>query len=226
MSMLAEMSRASTHEPVMPEERKEGTFHGIMVQLNRMATNRERNSKAALLQWLIQKYEIQLVGLGEVGVNWRETKHGKRLLSLLLDIEQNARCSTAHNSRKTECHGIHQQGGVGLIVLNELIPYYSKGSKDFRSLGRWDRAIIAGSQEGHITRVVQVYRVRPELSQQLGSMCQQHWQHIRYQVSRKRIYTVSLEESSSIWIYCTRNQLRVWSMETTRWQTDSHDGRK
>ena len=56
MSMLAEMSRASTHEPVhsqgsMPaEERKEGTFRGIMVQLNSMATNRERNSKSALLQ--------------------------------------------------------------------------------------------------------------------------------------------------------------------------------
>ena len=84
-SMAVEMNSVSTEETVralgsMPEERAEGTFRGMMVQLNSMATTKVRNRKAALLQWLIRKYQIQLVGLGEVGVNWSVMKHGKRLL--------------------------------------------------------------------------------------------------------------------------------------------------
>ena len=53
----------------MPEERSDGVFRGLMVQLNSMVTNKVRNRKAAMLQYLIRKYDIQFVGLGEVGVN-------------------------------------------------------------------------------------------------------------------------------------------------------------
>ena len=97
----------------MPEERGDGVFRGLMVQLNSMVTNKVGNRKAAMLQYLIRKYDVQFVGLGEVGVNWSMAKHSKRLLTLLPEIEQSARSSTAHNSRQTERHGIHQQGGVG-----------------------------------------------------------------------------------------------------------------
>ena len=192
----------------MPEDRPDGVFRGLMVQLNSMSTTKVRNRKAALLQYLIRKYEVHFVGLGEVGVNWSMMKHGKRLLSLLSEVENGARSSTAHNSRQSERHGIHQQGGVGLILMNEIVPYYKKGSKDFRHLGRWDSAIISGCQ-GHRTRLVQVYAVRPEYSEEMGSVCQQQ---VRY-MQESDIYGVTprqLFESDFL------NQLRVWRNQGDR----------
>ena len=181
MKAATEMQRVESmsvpvHGFLPAEERGDGVFRGLMVQLNGIKTNKVRNRKAAQLQWLVRKYDVQIVGLGEIGVNWSKCRHKKRLLTLLPEIERSARSSTSHNSRQQERHGIKQQGGVGMIVLNDLLPYYKKGNKDFRHLGRWDSAILRGSQH-HQTRVVQVYGVRPERSEQYGSVYQQH---VRY----------------------------------------------
>ena len=123
------------HGSLMSEEREDGVFRGLMVQLNSISTKKVRNRKAAQLQWLVRKYDIQLVGLGEVGVNWSTCRHKKRLLTLLPELERSAKSCTAHNARVGERHGIRQQGGVGMLLLNDIIPYSKKGGKDFRDLG-------------------------------------------------------------------------------------------
>lgn len=133
-------------------------------------------------------------------MNWSVAKHGKRLLTLLKDLNVEARCSTAHN--KNERHGIHQQGSVGMLILGELISYYKKGSKDFRNLGRWDSCILQAKQH-HRTWLVQVYGVRPERSQKIGSVYQQHLRYIQtnldYDVSPRDLF-----ESDLVW------QLQMW----------------
>jgi hypothetical protein len=100
-----------------------------------MSASKVRNKKAAILQRLVRRYKLHFIGLGEVGVNWSMAKHlGRRLLALLPDLGLEARCTTAHNQH--ERISVHQQGGVGLIALGELLSYYSRGKKDFRGLGR------------------------------------------------------------------------------------------
>lgn len=186
----------------LADEREEGVFRALLVQLNGMSTKRVRNKKAAQLQWLVKKYDVQLVGLGEVGVNWSTCRHKKRLLTLLPEIERSAKSVTSHNSRFGERHGIRQQGGVGMLYLNDVIPYCKKGGKDFRHLGRWVSVILSGSQH-HRTRIVQCYGVRPERSTQTGSV---HQQHIRYmqEVGIDGYSPRQLFESDLL------NQLRVW----------------
>lgn len=161
-----------------------------------------------MIQWLVKKYDIHLIGLGEVGVNWSECQHGKCLLSLLSDIEKEARSSTAHNSHPSEQNGIHQQGGVGIIVRSELMAYYKKGSKDFRNLGRWDSIVLSGSQR-HRTRVVQSYAVLPAISQELGSLYQQH---LRYMQE----YGIEGYTPRELFEIDLLNQLRVWRAQGDR----------
>jgi hypothetical protein len=44
-------------------------FRGMLVQLNGMATRKVKNGKARMIKSAVQKYGVQFIGLGEVGVN-------------------------------------------------------------------------------------------------------------------------------------------------------------
>jgi hypothetical protein len=69
----------------VPAERPEGVFRGMLVQLNGMVTMQVKNRKAGMIKAAVQKYGVQFIGLGEVGLNLKKVK-GKRLLSLLPDL--------------------------------------------------------------------------------------------------------------------------------------------
>jgi hypothetical protein len=66
----------------VPEERPKGVFRGMLVQLNGMVTRKVKNRKARMIKSAVQKYGVQIIGLGEVGVNLKKAKV-KRLLTLL-----------------------------------------------------------------------------------------------------------------------------------------------
>jgi hypothetical protein len=142
----------------VPTPRPEGVFRGLLVQLNSMVTTTVKNRKASELEYVVKKYEVQFIGLGEIGVNWLLALR-KRLLSLLPDLGLRAKSRVSHNVH--EKISVHQQGGVGTIVLGELITYYKKGANDFLSLGRW-MSFLLQSVQGHRMQVVQAYAVRPE----------------------------------------------------------------
>ena len=186
----------------IPLERGDGVFRLLSVQLNGMSTEKSQNDKAVKLQYLIRKYDVQIIGMAEVGVNWSMARHGKRLLTLLPDVEKSARCTTSHNLHGNERHGIRQQGGVGLVAIGDVIAYYKKGNKDFRNLGRWDSFILSAEQH-HRTRVVHAYGVRSERSEKIGSVYQQH---VRYMQEHGivGIRPRQLFEDDFL------NQLRVW----------------
>ena len=171
-AQMEEKSAMALYPPhgSVPSPRPEGVFRGLLVQLNSMVTATVKNRKARELEYVVKKYEVQFIGLGEIGVNWSLALR-KRLLSLLPDLGLQAKSRVSHNIH--EKISIHQQGGVGTIVLGELITYYKKGANDFRKLGRWTSFLLQ-SVQGHRTRVVQAYAVRPERSEQTGSVYQQH----------------------------------------------------
>jgi hypothetical protein len=98
----------------IPLERPDGVFRGMSIQLNSIATSKTKNRKARRLKNAIRKYNVQFVGMGEVGVNWDLAKE-KRLLALFPDLGNAAKSMTAHN--KHESFALHQQGGVGTLAL-------------------------------------------------------------------------------------------------------------
>lgn len=204
MEMLRTEMEEATVRPAypavgsVPASRPEGVFRGLLVQLNSMVTSTVKNRKARELEYVVKKYEIQFVGLGEVGVNWL-LAHRKRLLSLLPDLGLKAKSRTAHNTH--ERISVHQQGGVGTIVLGELITYYKKGANDFRHLGRWTSFLLQ-SVQGHRTRIVQAYAVRPQRSEQFGSVYQQHLRYL--QTNGFDVHPRELFESDLLW------QLKIW----------------
>eukprot|EP00956_Cyclotella_meneghiniana_P021440 scaffold39105_cov59-Cyclotella_meneghiniana.AAC.3 len=181
------------------ENRPDGVFRGMSVQLNGMVTRQVMNRKARLLTSAIKKYEVQFVGIGEVGVNWKKANR-KRLLSLLPELTGEARAMTANNT--TENVAVHQQGGVATLALGEIINYYKKGTKDFRHLGRWTSFILQSIQ-GHRTRIVQAYGVRANRSNILGSVYQQHVRYIQQNL-HENVSPRQLFESDLLW------QLSVW----------------
>lgn len=54
----------------IPLERPDGVFRGMSIQLNSIATSKTKNKKARRLKSVIRKYNVQFIGMGEVGVNW------------------------------------------------------------------------------------------------------------------------------------------------------------
>jgi hypothetical protein len=172
--------------------RPDGVIRAMMTQLNNISTSRVRNRKAAQLQRLVQHYEIQAVGMGEIGINMSMDKHGKRLTTLLPDIGLQVRCTSAHN--RLERISLHQPGGVGILLVGDIISFYKKGKKDFRGLGRWDSVILTGRQ-GHRTRLVQGYGVQAARSEEFGSVYQQH---LRARVIQNG-FTVAVASLAGMW---------------------------
>lgn len=183
----------------IPEKRPDGVWRAMSIQLNNMSTSKVRNRKARRTTKVVRKYSVQMACLGEVGVNWDLAKT-HRLLSLLPELQQGAKSMTAHN--KHEKIAIHQQGGVGTIVMGEVLTYYKRGARDFRKLGRWTSFVLQ-SVQNHRTRIVQAYAVGPVRSQQWGSVYQQHVRYMQFN-GLGAVTPRELFESDLLW------QLQVW----------------
>jgi hypothetical protein len=153
-----------------------------------------------MLQWLIKRYDVNLVGIGEVGLNMSLMKNGYRFLSVFPELGLETKSSVSYNEH--ENIRLHQQGGVGMILVGDILPFYKPGSKDFRRLGQWDSSIISGKQK-HVTRVVHGYGVLPQPSEEIGSVYQQHIRYIQSELIEE-ISPRELFESDFIW------QLQVW----------------
>jgi hypothetical protein len=196
------------HPPLgnVPAEQPDSSFRLLSVQINSLSPSRRKNIKAAMLQWLIKRYEVNLVGIGELGLNMSLMGNGHRLLSIFPELGLDTCSSVSYNEH--ESISLHQQGGVGMIMIGEILPYYKPGSKDFCRLGRWDSSILTEKQ-GHVTRVVHSYGVLPRASKEIGSVDQQHVRYIQSNLLED-ISPRDLFESDFIW------QLQFWRSQGER----------
>ena len=201
-------TESTEHPPLgnVPSTRPDSTFRLLSVQINSLSVSRRKNIKAAMLQWLIKRYEVNLVGIGELGLNMSLMQQGHRLLSVFPELGLETRSSVSYNEH--ENIRLHQQGGVGMILLGDILPFYKPGSKDFRRLGRWDSSILSGKQD-HVTRVVHAYAVLPRASEETGSVDQQHLRYIQSELVED-ISPRDLFESDFIW------QLQWWRSKGER----------
>ncbi len=158
----------------VPEEGQEGCSRFMSTQVNGMSSKPVRRVKVQQLTQLINKYDVDMVGIGEPGINFANLPRSETLANFF-DTEVELRSVSAFNVTENPPTD-HQQGGASILVTNTLLPYAKKSGTDFRGLGRYCWYLLQGSKK-HRTRHVHVYNVLGQWSDLEGSVIQQQ---IRY----------------------------------------------
>jgi len=118
-----------------------------------------RETKIEQLTNLLNIYDVNMQAALELGINWGWLKSSESFVSFF-DAEVKLKSSTGHNSNENPVSN-HQQGGTGLLAVNEIIPYCKKAGNDFRHLGRWSWYTLQGDST-HRTRVITAYNTMLE----------------------------------------------------------------
>ena len=105
----------------------------MSTQLNGMSTKGVRDTKVEQITSLINKYDVNMVSYQEHGLNM---SHFPALQTFytFFEAELQLRSVTGHNVHENP-DSPHQQGGTGLLALNEILEYLKEGSTDWRGLG-------------------------------------------------------------------------------------------
>ena len=101
---------------------------------------------------------MDMQGCMELGINWERFKTLETLASFF-GAEVELWLITACN-RNGNPLTRHQPGGMGLLVINELIEYCKNPCTNFQKLGKWSSYVL--DLEGppqHRMRVLSVYHV-------------------------------------------------------------------
>ena len=114
-----------------------------MTQLNNMLTALSREVKVEQSTRLINKYEVNIQGCMELGINWGRFK-ASEIFASFFDVEVELRSVTACNTNENPPTR-HQPGGTGLLVINKLIKYCKNPYTVFRKLGQWSSYVPEGS---------------------------------------------------------------------------------
>ena len=158
-------------------EKPEGYHRFMSVQLNGIATRLVREVKVEQLTRLINRYDSDLLTFTEHGLNMGQFPPSQTFASFF-QTEIELRSTTGHNSFENP-ESRHQQGGTGIMAVGELLEYYTPSNHDFRKLGRWTSALIAGSPQ-HRTRVVTAYCVGKQKTAGFGRVYQQHLRYLQH----------------------------------------------
>ena len=141
----------------MTKSRPDQVFRLMAGNVNNMANKSVRQRKVCEIQQLIDQWDIQGVGISEVGIDFRKVSYDKNMASWFRANREKYRTSIAHNTRDPAV-SVSQPGGIGLIACKELKQYIKDSRGDFRKLGRWNSWIIGQNPE-HRTRMVVAYQV-------------------------------------------------------------------
>ena len=115
--------------------RRDGTFRLVNFQINSMSYKLVRTAKVEQITRLADHYDVDMISMQEVSVNWGHYPTSQNLTSFF-QTAVDLRSVTAHtHNEKPETP--HQQGGTGIISFNTILPYIRSSGKDPRGLGRW-----------------------------------------------------------------------------------------
>ena len=162
----------------LPSTKPTGFKRFCSIQLNGIAGKIGRRVKIEQIRRLVEEYDIDMVSLQEVGINWNRLLPSETLSSFFSDMEVELRSVTAHNSNEGKhipCVG--QYGGTGLLSIGGILQYTKRHGKDFRGLGRWCWYTLEGSPE-YRTRVLTAYHVGQRARAGEETVYQQHLRYM------------------------------------------------
>jgi hypothetical protein len=141
-SLAAERNReTSTRIGDMKRDRQDGVFRLMAGNVNNMSNSLVRSRKIGEIQQAIDYWDVQGVGLSEVGIDFRKMGPTRQMASWFRNNRENYKTSVAHNTREPAI-SYSQPGGIGLIGCKELRQYIQGKTGDFRRLGRWHSWIL------------------------------------------------------------------------------------
>jgi hypothetical protein len=147
---VARAKEESTYLGDMTRSRPDQVFRLMAGNVNNMANNIVRRGKICEIQYIVDQWDIQAIGLSEVGIDFRKVHPNKNISSWFRANREKYRTSIAHNTEDPTI-SISQPGGIALIACKELKQYIQDSRGDFRKLGRWISWII-GTTPDHIDK--------------------------------------------------------------------------
>ncbi len=111
--------------------------------------------KSKTIQEYMSTYSVDVMGLAELGVNWRVNGNNNSLWERSLKWFENQRLSVGYNKRD-KFSNRSQPGGTAIFSQDRIALGICKNGSDDRKLGRWTWSIFEGKQRKK-TRFVSVY---------------------------------------------------------------------
>ena len=136
----------------MKKTRPQGVFRIMSGNVNNMSMKVNRDGKIARIEWLKEEWDIQAIGLVEVGVDWRKETTPGKLSAWFRSDRDEYKTAYTHNTCD-DAIARSQPGGVAMIGCKELRQYIRQATPDFRNLGRWHSWLV-GKDPNHCTRII------------------------------------------------------------------------
>ncbi|EJK63015.1 hypothetical protein THAOC_16352, partial [Thalassiosira oceanica] len=128
----------------------------MSLNINGLQMCKSVNPKAERLKYILPKYEVDILGLQETCVNWRQFKPSNTIASLLRRRTESIRSTHSFNRHETKNIGNVQRGGTATVATDMVSHYVKCSGSDHTDLGRWSYYLLEG-EPGHKTRVVTAY---------------------------------------------------------------------
>ena len=130
-----EKCKVPLHGTLKPGIKALDSLRFMSMNVNCLATWKRYNYKVERLRWASATYRVDMMGLQEVGVNWRSTR--TNLSSMLRCGTAPIRSVVSHNKLEMERIGQSQRGGTASIAQDALSKYIKDSGVDHTNLGRW-----------------------------------------------------------------------------------------
>lgn len=129
------------------------------VNINGIGMKRNNYKSNTIKQYMIE-HNVDVMGLAELGVNWKTNSQQDSIWERTLRWFQNMRLSVGYNKRDKFTQR-SQPGGTAVLTQDRIALGICKNGSDERNLGRWTWSIFEGKEQKR-TRFVSVYvPIRP-----------------------------------------------------------------
>ena len=129
----------------------------IMLQNINGLGSEGKSEKSRRVADLHTKYEVDILLMTEVGLNWRKiepTDFWNERVDNKYDTHRNV---FAYNKNENQTFGKYQPGGVGISTVSEIANRVIEQGVDETLLGRWAWTRLQG-RNGRTVRIISVYR--------------------------------------------------------------------
>ena len=144
------------HGTLEPSEKSAEGVRVMSLNINGLQMCKSANPKAERLKQILPKYNVDILGLQETCVNWREFKPSHTIASLLRHRAESIRSTHSFNTHETDNVGKVQRGGTATVATDLISSYVKCSGSDHTGMGRWSYYLLEG-EPGHKTRIVTAY---------------------------------------------------------------------
>ena len=143
----------------------------------------QNDYKYKCVQAIMAKYNVTIMGLAELGVNWKAIENDKTIWERTTGWFENQRIAVGYNTKDLR-HNKSQPGGTAILSQGGVSLRLVKNGSDSRKLGRWTWQKFRG-KDNITTRIISVYVPIKSQSQGYATVYNQHLRALQLENERK-----------------------------------------